>query len=556
MYLSNAPFCSYPPSPSPPPTSALTRRCWCLGRDGCNDRGVLPPTPTPSPTSICTCDKGFVRLGSLDNAFCERYSYPNTFHLQDQFGINNTAPTPSSCSATYVNNIPAAAGAPGQQLSVFCANSSCTYVEGHYYNGGCNNPTNNDIGRVGAKFDRIVPANYVNNSYTTPSPAPNWAPTFNFAANSSTIPQNSLFRGMGKFLLDDVFSPATPAGSYFNENGLRTGTDPSNPTEFKNLATSWIDAGPVYRAPAAYSSATVPSMSTLAGSYANPSMDIDEKAILNTFFTRHNQLVAQMMAAAPCSSAGKCSSAGVERCIREVVILELRAVAAEFLTEAKNLPGTNWNTAVSFPPVSNAPVELAAAHIFDFHFAEMAPSPLASCCVFSTPSDDPSNCLSVAQSTPLNVQISLTGMTSSINAASEQVKSLGLGSVNTYLHALNLTEISYASQNANLLVDLHGSAAEYAINFGILQSILNQDSRAGPGNATATCSANLQFTAPADTASFNAQVNSMVTSAQSRSMCTLLQAMSNSLYSPLGSCVPPTLHRHMFRADEAATGTC
>jgi hypothetical protein len=296
-------------------------------------------------------------------------------------------------------------------------------------------------------------------------------------------------------------------------------------------------------------------MSTLSASYANPSLDVDEKAIVNIFLQRHNQLVAQMMGAAPCSSAGKCSAAGVERCIREIVILELRAVAAEFLAEAKNLPGTNWNTAVSFPPVTNAPVELAAAHIFDFHFAEA--TPLTSCCSFSTPSDDPSYCISTAQMTPLNVQIPLTGMTSSINAATEQVKTLGLGSINTYLHALNVTEMSYASQNANLLVDLHGSAAEYAINFGILQSILNSDSRAGAGNATATCSANLQFSLPVDTASFNAQVSSMVTGAQSRTLCTILQAMSNpAIYGQLASCVPASLHRRMFRADEASTGSC
>jgi len=356
---------------------------------------------------------------------------------------------------------------------------------------------------------------------------------------------------VGKFLLDDVFSPATTA---FNENGLRTGDDASNPTEFKNLATSWIDAGPVYRAPAPYSAATVPGMSTLSSSYANSNLDVDEKAIVNIFLQRHNQLVSQMMNAAPCSTPGKCSSTGVERCIREIVILELRAVAAEFLAEAKNLPGSNWNTAVSFPPVTNAPVELAAAHIFDFHFAEATP---LSCCAFVTPSDDPSYCISMAQMNPLNVQIPLTGMTASINAASEQVKILGLGSLNSYLHALNLTEISYASQNANLLFDLHGSAAEYAFNFGILQSILAQDSRAGAGNATATCNANLQFSLPADTASFNAEVNSMATAAQTRSLCTILQAMSNSaIYGQLASCVPASLHPHMFRATEASTGSC
>jgi len=133
---------------------------------------------------------------------------------------------------------------------------------------------------------------------------------------------------------------------------------------------------------------------------------------------------------------------------------------------------------------------------------------------------------------------------------------MGLGSINTYLRALGMTEMPYASQNTNLLFDLHGSGAEYAINFGILQNILAQDSRTN--NATAVCSANLQFSVPADTQSFNAQVSAAVTAAQGRTMCSLLQTMSTpGLYPPLSpTCIGNVLHKHMFRANEAATGTC
>jgi len=246
---------------------------------------------------------------------------------------------------------------------------------------------------------------------------------------------------------------------------------------------------------------------------------------------------------------GSCSSLtlNADRCVREIVILELRSIASEFLTEAKNLALPNW-VPTSFGQNANiVPVEVAAADIFDYHLVNHNTTQCA-----LTGTDTPNNvglCIANATGTALPAQVDLSTISNAaINATSNLVKLMGLGLLNSYLHKLNLAELSYATLNDNLLVDLHGSQAEYAFNFGILSDILAQDSQTNSANAT--CHSQFSFTG-ANSVSFELWLNGYIPPASSRTLCTMLQNMSGTG----GFTTTTWLHTHMFRL-ETATGIC
>jgi hypothetical protein len=236
------------------------------------------------------------------------------------------------------------------------------------------------------------------------------------------------------------------------------------------------------------------------------------------------------------------------RCVKELVTVEFRSVAKEFIEEAKLLNlGSNWNTAVTFGSNANlVPAELAAAKIFDLHLA----APSLSDCASATLDDvngNPVNCIVAAQGTSLWTQRDLSSV-STLNALTNQVKSFGLGSLNAYLSKLALQQVPYSGLHDNLFLDLHGSSAEYAINFGILENILARDSRAD--NATFTCTTNLQL--GPNQIGFENFMNVFLTAAKTRTLCTLLQDMSSGLQ-PIN--VGASLHQRMFRK-ETPTGLC
>jgi len=182
-----------------------------------------------------------------------------------------------------------------------------------------------------------------------------------------------------------------------------------------------------------------------------------------------------------------------------------------------------------------------------------AQSDIPACDSLSAANQDPTACINTAQATPLIKQRDLTQIPqATINASTNQVKVLGVASLNAYLAQLALPPVSSASLSNNFLIDLHGSNAEYAVNFGILSSILALDSRGTSANAT--CLANLQFGGSTQTGQFQASLNAFIPLAASRTMCTLLQSMV-AIGGAWGPTVSPLLHTHMFRA-EAVSGFC
>jgi hypothetical protein len=279
--------------------------------------------------------------------------------------------------------------------------------------------------------------------------------------------------------------------------------------------------------------------------YTSTMSDGPESAMRSIFARRYNQLYERINGVAPCSSA--CNAAKLGRCARDLMLVEFQAVAREFFAEAKTLPLSNWNSDSFTPNPNVAPVELAAARLFDFHIG------VAVSCSLTDPTVNPNACIQAASSTALLTQRSLAA-DGTISATTNLVKAFGLGSINTYLSKLGKSELSYASQNDNLLIDIHGSPAEYAFNFGILESILAQDSRSESANTT--CFANMQgqFSGNGDLQFANV-VNPIISAGKTRTLCTLLQDMA-SAGGNYQINVAGELHTNMFRKDAAPSGTC
>jgi hypothetical protein len=256
--------------------------------------------------------------------------------------------------------------------------------------------------------------------------------------------------------------------------------------------------------------------------------------MLNIFTNRHIQLTSRLTNGI-CSG---CVAAAVARCVREIVIMELRAIANEFLTEAQNLFPIQ-DSSVSFAPNPDvAPVELAAAQLFDLHLVANSPA------ICSTlPADqDPVDCIVAAVNVQLQKQRDLSGMSTTINAASELVKKLGLGSINRYLYELGLPELAYNLQKPNLLEALRNSGAEYAFNFGILKNILQQDNRT---NVNAACQAQLSGDQNFQTA-LSGFLSPYIANAPTLTLCKLLKDMSDPPVRITPAPLTSVLHQRMF----------
>jgi hypothetical protein len=345
-------------------------------------------------------------------------------------------------------------------------------------------------------------------------------------------------------LLDDVLNTST---AIFAEPGLRTGSDPSNPAQFKNLQTGWIDLSVIFPLPSGYSSTTYSNAAGSLGSYSVNVSDDSEKIMRTLWTQRYNQVYQNFYNQAWCSPSGSniCDRAAMGRCVRELVIVEFRSVVNEFLSEAKLLfPGQSSFTR---DDTFVAPVELTAAKLFDLHFAAPVQTACNNLNTYST--DVLSTCLNTAHTVALPVQRDLNQVgASTITSYINDLKSYGVGSLNAYLAKLGVSQQNYSLLSDNILTDLRGSRAEYAINFGIFENILAQDSRAVSANAT--CYTNLQF--PSNPQSVGQMLNSVgafLTTASSQTLCTLLKDMGTTAIST------GQLHPHMFRV-EPSNGGC
>lgn len=527
LFLSNSGKCKFG-------SDGQTRRCFCFSRDDCSSRGT-PILNEKGIVQSCGCDPGFNR-DRQNNVLCEQPSYPQT-DLGDHFAINRpssgNSPSPS-CSLYNEPQTPIIPAGTGlinftSSLPRYCQNSVCTILENHYLTGGCNNWAKPNLGRIYSVLGRIAPANYGNGiSYVPESPAKNWdsIAVKAFPANSSPLAQNGLFRGMGKLLLDDAFKPSYVP---MNEWGMRTGSDPSNPVQFKNLLTGWLDMSLVFPIPPSYGESVFNAISDTGGADVYPInlTDGSEMGMRTLFSRRYAQMFSSFLSTAPCTTQGRCSRGALSRCVREIALLEYRSIAREFLAEAKTMFPANQQPSFNLNNESLFPVELSAAKIFDLHFA----SPEVADCLSlnnNTVFDAPDKCLSKLLSTGLSTQRNLTTdlPAGTINNYVNQTKILGLGSLNAYLSKLNQNIQPYNNLSDNVLFNLHGSAAEYAVNFGILESILNRDERNSKETVYATCRANNKFEDGNDYTTFDRVLAFWIEPSSTRTLCGLFADMS------------------------------
>jgi len=569
LYLANGPRCFNGVTPTPNfPQQGQARRCFCAVRDNCFDRGFIT---TGGVNTVCTCDAGFNRV-QFGNTACERMSYPQTPKLHDQYAtwslVNNGLF--QRCSAIYNNEVipvPLTSaqetlldsnGYYGGITTSYCNTPTCDDSEGYYLIGACNNNrSNSDANRIGAALDRVARPNYPNGKSFTVNASANFTAAFQnrYQKDSTEIPQSMLFRGMGKLLLDDMFRTST---AYFNETGLRTGSDPSNPAQFKNTQTGWLDLSVLFPTPATYDTTTrfVNFVDGNGRIPFNPQgiTDQGEFAMILIWFGRYNQIIDFMQRTTPCSTfSGGCAAGKAGRCARAITILEYQSVAREFLREAKAMNfSANWTNA-KFDPTLNVPVEVGAARLFDLHLNH---DNVPRCNIPSYDRNNVTFCVQDALLVKLQKQIAPSS--SAINDAVNFANALGINSLNAYLRKLGMGPEDL-DPTGNILFDLHGSRAEYAFNFGFLESILDQDLKTASSYTRQVC---LTANSPLDVNSvqpWNDFLTYVIRQAVNTTLCKVIQSAVNDhgaysfgLFTP----ILPNLHPNLFRNDEPLTGSC
>jgi hypothetical protein len=368
---------------------------------------------------------------------------------------------------------------------------------------------------------------------------------------------------MGKLLLDDVLSTVTTP---FDERGARTGKSPTNPAQFQNFQTGWLDASTVFGLPTPYEVKEFPDNANglLSGAFPSPNVDEGQKALRVLFARRYNQLFNFWKSVVPCNNG--CSSLLLARCVREITILEYQAVAREFLSEAKKLYlGPTNNLAFATDNSFVTPVDLAGAKLLDLHYgpartttACSPPTPTTTGVAVLQPSDNPALCLNDTKLIGLHSQRASATLAADVQAAMNRIKQLGLGSLNSYLSKLKPAPLKlYSALGDNLLNDIRGSDAEYAINFGILEAILAQDSKATATQVNNTCISLMGYTGT-NLGTWVTSLKPRITAAPTRTLCSLIKEMNVGAYGTtysnnLGTNI--LLHANMFRVPSAGTPT-
>jgi len=125
----------------------------------------------------------------------------------------------------------------------FCANEATNHYE---YNGTCTVPSVPSAGAVGQNTPRLGHDSYVGRNFQ-PATTPAVVPTANPALLSDVTKQNRLAVGFIEFLLEDIIDPSRLASTGASSPlGSPFGAWCSIAPEYGNVATSWIDASPIY----------------------------------------------------------------------------------------------------------------------------------------------------------------------------------------------------------------------------------------------------------------------------------------------------------------------
>jgi len=510
-WLSNNPACI---ALSAPAASNRARQCFDPLESNCLGRGIYN-----SASQACDCDYGWVTNGVgnlLINGTsvvpaalalaCEHWRYPRNDHIPNYF-----AAVVGGCSATLGSNPPTSSfSVVGSAAADYCTTVNNTRYAcknmigvGTVAWGGCHSAEKPDLGRAFSPLGRILPPVYPD-GISCPSCSVNqsvFTTEFHqrYPVNATSIKHNALWRAVGMLLVRDISSnPSTPT----NVNGSRSAIDTTIPAQFQNGATGWIDASPLYGSPS-NGQITDPGAAILNGgaatNYFTPAtlspkyadLSQEEKHILTLLATRHNQLYSRMGFFTSNADIVLNSIAGL--CARELVLEEWRAITGEFISASKcyfrTLHGEANPAKFNFASHKEAvPIEAGAAKIFHLHHTPQ--SQAAGCSedpVVAVSADTPFNrtCVANMAGVNLNTQASITGLTSTQFASINVAQLYGLPAVDSYVTALGKPFDYSNSISPNLLLGLHKSAANYAINFGLIESILAEQSTVR--DATTAC---------------------------------------------------------------------
>jgi len=225
------------------------------------------------------------------------------------------------------------------------------------------------------------------------------------------------------------------------------------------------------------------------------------------------------------------------------------------LTEAKKLyVGSNQLATIALDNSFVTPVDLAGAKLFDLHYSPV--STASGCGGLTLPTENPQTCLNNLRQVSLVTQRGLAS--SDVESHMTQVKQLGLGSLNSYLSKLKTSTSStpplkpYSSLGDNLLNDLRNSDADYAINFGILETIYAQDAKTSTSQVQNTCIALMPYTGTA-LSDWIVALNSRITPGATRTLCTLVRDMMTNY--GINKITSFGLQPNLFR-NSAVTGGC
>jgi hypothetical protein len=516
-WLSNTPACQSLSAPASTnrvrqcfdPTSTVDASTQCFGRGtltgstcDCDYGWVTNSVPTPSGSGNLQINNVSVVPNTVVLA-CEHWRYPRNSHIPNYF-----AAVAGGCSQTLYPNPPSTPfSVLTSTATSYCTsqNTSRTVCKdvtgiGTLAWGGCHSADKPDLGRAFSLLGRILPPVYPN-GISCPNCSTNqsaFTQEFHqrYPVNSSNLTHNALWRAVGMLLVRDIFSNPT---TNTNVNGSRSATSTANPAQFQNTVTGWIDASPLYGNPT-NALPTSPQLSIISTGvnyfFTNASLQPrysgltqEEKHLLTLLATRHNQLFTSMGFFSNTQSDALNSIGSL--CARELVMEEWRAITAEFINASRcyfrTFRGDSNPAKFNFSQHREAvPIEAGAARIFQLHHT---PQGLATACSVNpalaagAPFDR--TCLVNMASTNLNVQANISGLSTTDFSSINVAQLYGLPAVDAYVTALGRSFDYTGSISPNLLLGLHKSSANYAINFGLIESILNE--QRSVRDATTSC---------------------------------------------------------------------
>jgi hypothetical protein len=258
-------------------------------------------------------------------------------------------------------------------------------------------------------------------------------------------------------------------------------------------------------------------------------MSNEERKLLDLLASRHNNIYNQMVVFAT-GAADLQALAG--QCSRELLIEEWRNIASEYIFASKCFfTQLGITSHPRFPFLADGvPLEIASAQMFHMHHTALngevdgdCPTPSALGGSYSR------QCLVGSSNIALVKQHHLSVLSAAQFDSSTQAQVHGLGSVDDYVTKLGAPFSFATAVNLHLLLGLRDTVANYAINVGILESLLEEQNTVR--NATASC---LEFASAISQSALNAMTLFVSGPSQIPRFTTISEVLNSVGGGPLG----------------------